>query len=164
MGATRLAFASGARGRNARTSAAKGFGIEVIPASGRVRWVRAFAGMTFEVEGKPLQPPYLWLACLAGEHEIGQGPDERVEAVRASGAGHPVAHLVFKFRKGTDMVHKAALIKRCNRLGADAFSARCSHKADGGIRHFLPHDTFNHFAALIGFCDDAVCTVCANAA
>ena len=62
----------------------------------------------------------------AAEHQIGDGPDERVETIRAAAARHAIgtkaAHLIFKLVEGAHVRDAAFGVESGNRLGAQPLS------------------------------------------
>jgi hypothetical protein len=102
----------------------------------------------------------LTLPLTLGLHQLGDGPDEGVEAVGAfavrEAVGGEVAHLALQIRVFADVGDAALGVENGDRLGAHVFAARGVDLLDGhaGVDAF--EGLHQQVAALVGLHDDGV--------
>ena len=100
------------------------------------------------------------MTLRAREHQLGEGPDEGVEAIGALAVGEAVggevAHLPLQLGELADVGDAALRVERGDRLGAQELAARGVHLLHRQIGIDALEDLDDQIAALVGLHDDAV--------
>src|SRR6185295_10503954 len=95
---------------------------------------------------------------LGSEHEFGQRPDERVEAVRAPGrdARLPLAHLILEQREHAHVVDAPLLVETRDRLSTYRLAARCPHLFERDVPIDRLDVRLDEVATVVYLANDAV--------